>query len=137
MKKAELLNIPKDEKALQKMETRLQVLKSKAYSPNTPHIYAAQIGSGGKSANPLIDQVIDLETNIKKQRADIDRRKERAARIFRRLDYDHRQIMALYYIAGLSWQEIADCMALAPASIYRKRNEAIDELLRPIQKATK
>ena len=137
MKKTELLNIQKDEKDLQKMIKRWQALKSKAYSPNGPHTPGEPVGKQGPKDNILIDDLIDLEDTIKAKRADIEQRKQRAARIFDRLDPERRQIMKLYYIAGLSWSDIVDIMQLSPASIYRKRQEAIILLSRPIEKYPK
>ena len=134
MKKSELLRIPKQEKTLQKMETRLQVLKEKARSPKAPRTFSDQVQATGAPANSLIDYVIDLENEVQARREALKESRQTAARIFRRLDDERREIMTLYYIVGMSWQQVAECMALSEKSVYRKRREALDLLTRKSSK---
>lgn len=128
MTKTELLNLPNDEKNIIHLENRLKALKTRLYSPQEPN-FDEKIKETGKPAGALAETVIDLENLIESRKAELKAKKETAGRIFKRLDPEHRAIMKLYYIDGLTWHAIADFLILTPAALFRKRKEAIETLL--------
>ena len=134
MTKTELLNLPNDEKNIIQLENRLKALKTRLYSPQEPN-FNEKIKETGKPAGALVDAVIDLENLIESRKAELKAKKETAGRIFKRLDPEHRAIMTLYYIEGLTWPAVADLMILTPAALFRKRKEAIETLLQKPVKA--
>ena len=123
MTKTELLNIPNEAKALEKLEEKLNKMRARLYSPKSAEI--TEVKSTGGKCDQLAEKVIDLENEIAARRAELQKKKETAGRIFNHLDSDHRYIMQLYYVTGLTWPEVADALAISPASIYRKRSEAL------------
>ena len=133
MTKTELLNLPNDEKNIIQLENRIKELKARLYSPQEMN-FDEKVKATGHPAGNLAETVIDLENDLKRRKAEIKTKKETACRIFKRLDPEHRAIMKLYYVDGLTWHAIADFMILSPAQIFRKRNEAIQTLLKKTDK---
>ena len=134
MKKSELLNLPNEEKDLATLEEKIKQMRARLYSPKAAKYDSEIKGPAGKPGQ-LAETVIDLENELETRRAELAAKKETAGRIFKRLDDEHRHIMTLYYIAGLSWKSIAEYYCLSPASIYRKRNEALKELAKKPKQA--
>lgn len=128
MRQADILNIPQEEKALEILEKEAEERRADLYDPRAPRLEAVRIRSTANPPGEHIDRVIDYTNEIKEKRAELEAKKQRAARVFSRLDHIARLILTLHYIEGISWQEVADIMAISKATLYRKRLEALEAL---------
>lgn len=124
----DLENILQEEKALQFLESKAREKQAALYDPQAPRIDAEKIRTTDRTHGAKIDRVIDSLNELQERRAALEAKKEKAGRILCRLDDDGRTIMTLHYINGIPWPEVAAILTISPATIYRKRAEAVKML---------
>ena len=114
------------------LESYLDDLKARAYSPAPPAL-TGMPGSTYRRAGSAQERTLDsLEPLLKKydqQLAELYRRRLAIENAIESLEGEHRILLRYRYIDGMSWRLIYTKMHVSEATVHRIHVEALKELL--------
>lgn len=102
---------------------RSQAEGSRNETRNGSHGTAEQDRTAG-----MVAEIVRLENEIEQLTPYIEYKRDELARELDYLEFEQREIMRLYYFAGLTWSEVANTMHQAISTCFRHRASAIKKL---------
>ena len=131
MTKDELLKLPEIYAGIERDRKRIDIMRSRLYSPKGLDTRDKVQSSGGNSM--LAETVIDLQQKLDARVREADRLRAEADRMISRElsdSIDLALVMKLRYIQCLSWAHISEWLQYSPATLYRYRREALSILFK-------
>lgn len=128
MTKEELTEIIIADKKIRAKKETAAALYELATSVQGIDTTTLKVQTSSRSENEIINKYLDLERELKKDIAAVLEKKEVVYKKLQVLDGLEKDIMQLRYIAGLSWDEIADKVNISSRHVYRIHEKSLEKL---------
>lgn len=128
MTKEEFLSIPKMAREIEDEDNRIEVMKSKLYSPRGLDTNEKVQSSGSQTA--LADVVIDMEQRLEAKKIELSRRRAEALQMIygAYLTDSERLVLMLRYTEDSAWSEITEAIHYSVATVFRIHRAAVEKL---------
>lgn len=114
----------------QQLEERLQELEATKYDPKTPTPGTGPGGSGGKS-DPTGSRVLQLDELARVYRQKIEQltaAQLEVEKAIETLEPRERRLVRLYYLDGLTWEQVCVAMCYSWRQVHRIHSAALEKL---------
>lgn len=113
------------------LEERIERLKARLDSGRLNRLTGMPRG-GGMDWTRLADQKIELERKLYRQLEDMVRMKSAAVDAIQAVDHVRcRRVLELYYLDGMTWEQVADEMGVEPRTVYYLHGNALKKVKIP------
>lgn len=128
MTKEEFLSIPKRAREIEDEDNRIEVMKSKLYSPRGLDTNEKVQSSGSQTA--LADVVIDMEQRLEAKKIELSRLRAEALQMIygAYLTDSERLVLMLRYTEDSAWSEITEAIHYSVATVFRIHRAAVEKL---------
>lgn len=130
MTKEEFLSIPKMAREIEDEDNRIEVMKSKLYSPRGLDTNEKVQSSGSQTA--LADVVIDMEQRLEAKKIELSRLRAEALQMIygAYLTDSERLVLMLRYTEDSAWSEITEAIHYSVATVFRIHRAAVEKLFK-------
>ena len=128
MTKEEFLSIPKRAREIEDEDNRIEVMKSKLYSPRGLDTNEKVQSSGSQTA--LADVVIDMEQRLEAKKIELSSLRAEALQMIygAYLTDSERLVLILRYTEDSAWSEITEAIHYSVATVFRIHRAAVEKL---------